>query len=115
MTKFQNPMTKEIQRTKSQCPKRAAITFGVWNLDILWTLELGTWNFRFGGVLVGEQAVSKAAGWGSNPHAVAFVAASSLLRDEPCSFRIERFVKRSSACSERLITRERDGHIALRV
>ena len=25
----------------------------------------------FGGELLGEQAVSKAAGWGSNPHAVA--------------------------------------------
>ena len=36
-------------------------------------------------------------------------------RDEPLSFELERFEKRSRAESERLITRERDGHIALRV
>ncbi len=40
MTNFQNPMTKEIPRTKSQCPKRDAVAFGIWNLDIHWTLEL---------------------------------------------------------------------------
>jgi hypothetical protein len=43
--KLQAP-TSNIQRsTKLQAPNGAPGGFGVWNLDVLWSLEFGIWNF----------------------------------------------------------------------
>lgn len=73
MTNFQNLMSNEIPRTKSQCPKREFLAFEVWDLELGHSLDIGAWTlgFPFGGVFLGEQAASKTAQWGSNPHAVA--------------------------------------------
>jgi hypothetical protein len=45
MMKLQAP-TSNIQRsTKPQAPIGASGGVDVWNLDVLWSLELGAWNF----------------------------------------------------------------------
>jgi hypothetical protein len=36
----------EFQRSfKPQTPKDGCARLGLWNLDLSWNLELGTWNF----------------------------------------------------------------------
>jgi hypothetical protein len=43
--KLQVP-TSNIQRSpKPQAPNGGRCGFDVWNLDVLWSLELGIWNF----------------------------------------------------------------------
>jgi hypothetical protein len=45
MMKLQAP-TSNIQRSpKPQTPIGARGNFGAWDLDVLWSLELGAWNF----------------------------------------------------------------------
>jgi hypothetical protein len=43
--KLQAP-TSNIQRsTKPQAPIGGRRGFGAWNLDVLWMLDVGAWNF----------------------------------------------------------------------
>jgi hypothetical protein len=45
MMKLQAP-TSNIQRnTKLQTPIGVRGDFGAWDLEVLWSLELGAWNF----------------------------------------------------------------------
>ena len=49
-----------------------------------WRAASSRSTLGFGGVLLGEQAASKTARWGSNPHAVARTRAACATRQLPC-------------------------------
>jgi hypothetical protein len=43
--KHQAPTTNIQRSSKPQAPSGGHGGFDVWNLDVLWSLELGIWNF----------------------------------------------------------------------
>src|SRR4051794_27590623 len=45
---LQIPSSKEIPSTNNQKPSTARTPFGAWDLELLWSLVLGTWDFLTG-------------------------------------------------------------------
>jgi hypothetical protein len=45
--KLQAPSSKLQKNPKLQAPKDAGMRFGAWDLELLWSLELGAWSFSY--------------------------------------------------------------------
>src|SRR5438094_952292 len=46
-SKSQAPSSKKIPNSKSQPRTTPERSFGAWDLEIVWSLELGIWSFSF--------------------------------------------------------------------
>jgi hypothetical protein len=46
-SKFQAPTSREIPNFKLQTPVSPNERFDVWSLELLWSLDVGAWNFNW--------------------------------------------------------------------
>src|SRR4051812_11205296 len=58
-TKLQAPSSRETSNTKLQ-GEYGDLDFGIWNLELLWSLELGAWRFLMRlGTVIGRVTLSQ--------------------------------------------------------
>src|SRR5690242_16130204 len=58
--KIQAPSSREIPNTKLQCGRVPTRDFGIWNLELLWCLDLGAWSFVMRlGTVIGRVTLSQ--------------------------------------------------------